>query len=334
MISAGSVRGRGRVLYGVAAAVLCVAGLSTASSAAAPVAMCGGKAATITGTEAGETLTPTPGDDIIVAHGGDDTINLTTGNESGRGTDLICLGEGKDTVKGRHGGHLTVYGGNGADTLNGATGSTGVITLRGEGGNDHLYMLGGNRASLYGGAGDDVITGDLSGVTGWGGEGNDTLTHGRLAWRSLTFHGGPGKDTLTGGFHGDTLNGDDGDDRIIGGIRVTAHRTDNDTIHGGAGDDVIGGGAQADTIYGDGGNDHICGDWLKSRIECLEPSQGGADTLHGGAGDDVLDGGATHPANATPIRGDMAHAGDGFNDLCMNVEGGSGCERYSDTPRT
>jgi VCBS repeat-containing protein len=101
-----------------------------------------------------------------------------------------------------------------------ATG-TGLVgnTYRGTSGPDTIPAI--NQAQLiYGGAGNDNITGGNSG-TG---------------------------ETIYGGSGNDIINGSNGTDTLFGG-------SGNDTIHGGEGKDVIIGGFGADTLWGDGAND-------------------------------------------------------------------------------
>ena len=84
-------------------------------------ATCKKKAATIEGTDAGETLTGTDGKDVILARGGDDQINAGGGKDlicAGDGNDLIRSGGGNDFAKGQ-GGSDTVKGQGGEDTLKG-----------------------------------------------------------------------------------------------------------------------------------------------------------------------------------------------------------------------
>jgi uncharacterized repeat protein (TIGR01451 family) len=101
-----------------------------------PGATCGGHAATIVGTGAGETLTGSAGRDVIKARGGNDEIRGLGSN------DIVCAGGGKDLVK----------GGSGSDRLKGGSGRD---TLKGGGGNDEL--LGGpGRDRCRGGAGHDT----------------------------------------------------------------------------------------------------------------------------------------------------------------------------------
>ena len=100
---------------------------------------CGGRQATISGTNAGETIKGTRRRDVIVAHGGNDKVKGMGGN------DIVCGGRGKDRLD----------GGRGRDYLSGGTGND---KLLGGDGNDRL--LGGpGRDRLLGGAGRNVFRG-------------------------------------------------------------------------------------------------------------------------------------------------------------------------------
>jgi Ca2+-binding RTX toxin-like protein len=87
-------------------------------------AACGGRPATIIGSEAGEKLKGTKRADVVVANGGKDVVKGLVGS------DLICGGPGKDTLKGGKGkdkllgqdGRDTLRGGPGKDTLKGGAG--------------------------------------------------------------------------------------------------------------------------------------------------------------------------------------------------------------------
>lgn len=79
-------------------------------------ALCGGKAATIVGHSASETIKGTEGDDVILALGGSDLVK-------GRGgDDTICGDGGGDTLKGGPGDDQ-IFGERGKDTLRGGTGT-------------------------------------------------------------------------------------------------------------------------------------------------------------------------------------------------------------------
>jgi len=122
-----------------------------------------------------------------------------------------------------------LYGGAGADTINGGNGND---KIWGNAGNDSL--VGGNGAdAISGGAGADKI---------YGNAGNDNLA------------GGDGNDALAGGVGNDKLSGNAGNDNLHGGAG-------NDTLTGGKGNDKLWGDAGKDTfVYASGdGRDIIYG---------------------------------------------------------------------------
>ena len=98
---------------------------------------------------------------------------------------------------------------------------------------------------VFGQAGNDTLTlnesnGALPASFLFGGAGNDTLT------------GGSGADLLFGQAGNDTLLGKGGNDLLFGGA-------DNDTLTGGAGGDQLFGQAGNDTLLGVGGFDFLFG---------------------------------------------------------------------------
>ncbi|MCH8899198.1 MAG: hypothetical protein IH942_01750 [Acidobacteria bacterium] len=173
-------------------------------------------------------------------------------------------------------------------------GSFGADLLRGGDGPDELYgqldttrtSLGGNLIEgdeLYGGAGEDVLLGDLGVVTTVledGSAATEITDVGPFVSATLRALG-----TLTrevtlflqqDGDHVDTADGSDpsqfgaeGDDLLLGG-------DGNDVIHGGSGDDVANGDAGDDVVFGGDGNDAIWGG-------------PGNDELFGGHDEDALD---------------------------------------------
>jgi Ca2+-binding RTX toxin-like protein len=86
--------------------------------------------------------------------------------------------------------------------------NTAQIQVFGQGGNDTITLDETNgalpAALLFGGAGNDVLTGGLGADQLFGGAGNDTLL------------GKGGNDLLFGGAGNDTLIGGDGDDQVFG----------------------------------------------------------------------------------------------------------------------
>lgn len=103
------------------------------------VYLCGGRVATIVGTEGDDTLLGTPDDDVIVGLGGDDVIRGFDGE------DFICGGNGRDLL----------VGGQRKDRL---WGGPGRDVLRGGQGKDRLYGER-NRDRLIGGGGNDFLVG-------------------------------------------------------------------------------------------------------------------------------------------------------------------------------
>jgi Ca2+-binding RTX toxin-like protein len=95
--------------------------------------------------------------------------------------------------------------------------------------------------NVFGGSGNDALTGDAGYNVLGGGAGLDTLI------------GGDGFDQLYGGDGADSLDGGAGDDGLEGGIG-------DDTLTGGAGDDGLEGGIGFDTLTGGTGLDRFKGD--------------------------------------------------------------------------
>jgi Ca2+-binding RTX toxin-like protein len=134
-----------------------------------------------------------------------------------------------------NGGAITVAGGT-ATVAN-----TSLIQVFGQGGNDTVTLSEVNgalpKASLFGGAGNDVLTGGSGSDQLFGQSGNDTLL------------GKGGADLLFGGTENDTLTGGTGDDQAFG-------QGGNDRMiwNPGEGTDLNEGGADTDTVEVNGGN--------------------------------------------------------------------------------
>ncbi len=121
-----------------------------------------------------------------------------------------------------------------------------------------------------------------------GGSGNDTLDASASATEPKSLYGGPGDDTLTGGAKGDRLQGGNGSDTVNGGpgadrliadefsdsTQPAGNQAGNDSYNGGPGDDVFGAVSTVDTT---------------SPGQTSEEGGGlGADVYNGGPGEDSI----------------------------------------------
>ncbi len=226
-------------------------------------------------------------DELVVNGGaGNDTINITRGGNflrvdytdgSGSHSDTFwdaikpvarikAYGlDGRDLI--RADGAIprtTVWGGNGDDTINFAG-----LTI-----NAAIFQSN----VMWGGAGNDVITGSVVYDAIHGDAGADSLTGGDFG---DAIFGGDGNDTARGGTGGDWLYGDNNDDQLFGdaGNDHLYGLNGNDLLRGGAENDSLDGGSGADNLQGEAGND-----WFGNFLD------GSSDTAIGGAGADVING--------------------------------------------
>jgi Ca2+-binding RTX toxin-like protein len=192
--------------------------------------------------------------------------------------------------------------------------------------------------SVYGGDGDDVLTGGAITSNLFGGEGNDTFKQ-QTAKVADIMDGGNGTDVVDYSVRAATVtvtigdgNANDGEageldnvgatiENVIGGsaadnisaaadLTVVAH-----TITGNDGDDTLTGGDAADILNGGKGNDTLTGGL-------------GDDTLNGNDGDDTLIGGADNDILNGNDGDDVLQGGTG-NDT-LNGGKGSDTADYSD----
>jgi Ca2+-binding RTX toxin-like protein len=188
-------------------------------------------------------------------------------------------------------------------TIAGTVAFTGLTpTIYAAGGNDTIALnLAVLKSYLYGGNGDDTITGNTGIDTLYGDAGNDTLTGGAT---TDYIYGGADNDTLNGDAGADRLYGGDGGDTINGG-------TENDYIYGELGDDTLNGGLGIDYLYGGDGMDIMYGDAGNDKLY----GDGGNDTLNGGDGIDYLYGYADNDTLNGGIGADKLYGGDGTDTL-------------------
>jgi Ca2+-binding RTX toxin-like protein len=231
--------------------------------------------------------------------------------------------------------------------------NTNLIEAFGQDGNDTISLNESNgplpAAELFGGNGNDTLTGGsgndlLFGEAGadilFGGAGNDQL------------FGGDGKDILTGGPGNDQIFGEAGND-----VMIWNAGDGSDLFEGGAGDDIalVNGGAGAETfaitpngtrvrfdrvtpapfsldigtteslvLHAGGGDDVItAGNGLASLISLTLDGGDGADTITGGDGADQLIGGAGNDLVIGGRGNDTASLGDGDDTFVWNPGDGS-----------
>src|SRR5262245_44541157 len=144
---------------------------------------------------------------------------------------------------------------NGAVAVSGGTptvANTALIQVFGQDGNDTITMNEANgalpAANLFGGAGNDVLTGGAGNDMRFGQAGNDTVLG--KGGNDLLF-GSAGNDVLTGGDGDDQVFGEGGNDRMIWNPG-----DDTDLNEGGAGSDTVevngGNGAEIFTVTANG----------------------------------------------------------------------------------
>jgi len=206
------------------------------------------------------------------------TIGLNDGNDQAT-VDLSSL----------PGVTVSVYGGEGDDTLTGGAG------------NEQVYGHAGND-TLAGGAGDDYLDPGEGNDSVSGGPGLDTVGYNRTTAIQVSLDGnwndgapptdidnvnpnvenvstGSGDDTITGSGSNNSLSGGAGNDTISGlaGKDTLNAGAGTDTLNGGDGDDTVNDGDGADTLLGGAGDDDLEGSDYRS-----------ADVFSGGPGVDLL----------------------------------------------
>ena len=155
-----------------------------------------------------------------------------------------------------------------------------------------------NKVIIVGGAGDDTITIDQSNnpftipTKIFGGPGNDTITGGNEddyiggGSGADSINSGSGNDTVVGGNGGDMLTCGTGNDSLFGGpgADTLVAGSGTDLLKGGLGADSLEGGTGTDTLFGGGGHNVLLGGSGNSFLL----GGAGANTIQGGTGSDTL----------------------------------------------
>jgi Ca2+-binding RTX toxin-like protein len=231
--------------------------------------------------------------------------------------------------------------------------NTALMQVFGQGGNDTITLDESNgalpAAQLFGGNGNDTLTGGSGNDMLFGQSGNDTLLG--KGGNDLLF-GGAGNDTLTGGDGDDQMFGEAGNDRMIWNPG-----DDSDLMEGGDGTDTaeVNGGNGAETftitangtrvrfdrvtpapfsldigttenlvVNANGGDDVItAGNGLANLIHLTIDGGAGNDTITGGDGNDTLLGGDGNDLVTGGRGNDTALLGAGDDTFVWNPGDGS-----------
>ena len=161
---------------------------------------------------------------------GNDTIKNTAGNVT------IQTGEGNDTLYNFEGNYVYMVGGQGDDSI---YNKSWYSTIDGGNGNDTITNFdAGNRTSINGGAGNDIISlsgSNFGGITINGGNGNDSIIlSGGNSF--VQYASGDGNDTITGISANDTL-------KITGSTYSTVKSGNDLKFNVGSGSILVKGGA-------------------------------------------------------------------------------------------
>jgi len=204
---------------------------------------------------------------------------------------------------------VNLFGGAGNDTL---TGGSGADQLFGQAGNDTLLGKGGNDF-LFGGAGNDTLTGGVGDDQVFGEAGND-----RMIWNP-----GEGTDLNEGGAGTDTVevNGGNGAETFTVTANGTRVRFDRVTpgpfsIDIGTTENLV--------LNANGGDDTFtAGNGLATLINITVDGGTGNDTLTGGDGNDTLIGGDGNDVINGGRGNDTAQMGAGDDTFVWNPGDGS-----------
>jgi Ca2+-binding RTX toxin-like protein len=212
-----------------------------------------------------------------------------------------------------------MFGGNGNDTI---TGGSGNDMLFGQAGDDTLIGKGGNDL-LFGGAGNDTLIGGTGDDQMFGEAGND-----RMIWNP-----GEGTDLMEGGDGNDTAEVNGGNGAEVFTITANGTRVRFDRVSPAPFSLDIGT-TENLAVNANGGDDVItAGNGLASLIKLTIDGGAGNDTITGGDGDDMLIGGDGNDVITGGRGSDTAQLGAGDDTFVWNpgdgsdsVEGGSGMD--------
>jgi hypothetical protein len=252
------------------------------------------------------------GTDIpLQGNGGDDAVNGGAGNDvlqGDGGDDALDGGPGDDRLDGIPGGYPDESISYGRDTYTGGGGGDSVTY---EGRTEDL-SLSPDGVANDGAAGEgDNIGPDVTAV--YGGHGNDRLTGN--AYRNL-LSGGDGADELSGGDRDDHLVGGSGPDRLSGDAG-------QDLLGGQEGDDVLIGGPDVDRFYGDEITACIA-ESCPSGEDRIDARDGTTEVINCGPGTDSVVADTTDQIYDSGYRSDQCEAVDAAGGVAGGGSAGGG----------
>ncbi len=222
-------------------------------------------------------------DDVVSLRGGTSTIY----GEAGEDRFEIYVGAtvdgggDNDIFNIRGGSNLFADGRSGDDRFNFAAAAASVLLFGDAGHDDFAGNNFASTGSIYGEDGNDTFTGFRSGITLYGGSGNDVYRVNAGSNAAFVEAADAGKDTIQLMRGADYTIGDNIENVVVGTYAGSDATTA--TITGNALDNAFTGHGNDETMNGLGGNDRLNG-------------KAGNDTLNGGDGNDLLDGGAGNDA--------------------------------------
>ena len=251
------------------------------------------------------------GNDVVDVRGGSSTIYGEAGADR---FEIYCAatvsgGVNSDLFNLRAGSGIVASGDDGNDRFNFGAAVTNVLLHGGVGDDDFSGLFFAATGAIHGDAGNDLFTDFRSGMTLYGGAGNDTYRVSPGSSAAIVELAGEGTDIVQLMRGADYTLGANLERLVIG--TYAGSDTSAATLTLNALDNSFTGHGNAETVYGLAGNDRLYG-------------KAGDDELLGGGGNDLLDGGAGHDILTGGTGNDVLVGRSGSDEMT----GGAGNDIY------